>query len=251
MMQPTRRPTAACVRTSASTTGRSRGARRIAGPTARVSPSTWASTSSTSRSAKAWARASAARRPQPDVLNYSWREYGNRVGVWRCLELFDAARPADRRADQYGAVRPLPRGDRRVRRARRRTHRARPSERASARANGRRRANARCSRTAATASPRAPATRQRAGCRRGSPRATSRPICSPRPATLHAQLVPRRPAHADAHALRPDALVDSLPAGAERHSDDRGAPDGRGRVRADDRRPVRRDAAAGARSSRW
>ncbi len=27
--------------------------------------------------------------PEPDVLNYSWREYGNRVGVWRCLELFD------------------------------------------------------------------------------------------------------------------------------------------------------------------
>lgn len=28
--------------------------------------------------------------PQPDVLNYSWREYGNRVGSWRCLELFDS-----------------------------------------------------------------------------------------------------------------------------------------------------------------
>jgi len=27
--------------------------------------------------------------PQPDVLNYSWREYGNRVGAWRCLGLFD------------------------------------------------------------------------------------------------------------------------------------------------------------------
>ncbi|GAC1606022.1 MAG: polysaccharide deacetylase family protein [Ramlibacter sp.] len=27
--------------------------------------------------------------PQPDVLNFSWREYGNRVGVWRCLDLFD------------------------------------------------------------------------------------------------------------------------------------------------------------------
>lgn len=26
----------------------------------------------------------------PDVLNYAWREYGNRVGAWRCLELFDA-----------------------------------------------------------------------------------------------------------------------------------------------------------------
>jgi len=28
--------------------------------------------------------------PEPDVLNFSWREYGNRVGAWRCLELFDA-----------------------------------------------------------------------------------------------------------------------------------------------------------------
>ena len=27
---------------------------------------------------------------EPDVLNYAWREYGNRVGVWRCLDLFDA-----------------------------------------------------------------------------------------------------------------------------------------------------------------
>jgi allantoinase len=25
----------------------------------------------------------------PDVLNHSWREYGNRVGAWRCLDLFD------------------------------------------------------------------------------------------------------------------------------------------------------------------
>lgn len=27
---------------------------------------------------------------QPDVLNYSWRDYGNRVGVWRLLEMFDS-----------------------------------------------------------------------------------------------------------------------------------------------------------------
>jgi allantoinase len=26
--------------------------------------------------------------PQPDVLNYAWREYGNRVGVWRLMDLF-------------------------------------------------------------------------------------------------------------------------------------------------------------------
>jgi peptidoglycan/xylan/chitin deacetylase (PgdA/CDA1 family) len=30
--------------------------------------------------------------PHPDVLNYSWREYGNRVGAWRLLELFDELR---------------------------------------------------------------------------------------------------------------------------------------------------------------
>ncbi len=28
--------------------------------------------------------------PQPDVLNYAWREYGNRVGVWRMIDLFDS-----------------------------------------------------------------------------------------------------------------------------------------------------------------
>jgi len=27
--------------------------------------------------------------PEPDVSNHAWREYGNRVGVWRCLDLFD------------------------------------------------------------------------------------------------------------------------------------------------------------------
>ena len=28
--------------------------------------------------------------PQPDVLNHAWRDYGNRVGAWRLLELLDA-----------------------------------------------------------------------------------------------------------------------------------------------------------------
>lgn len=28
--------------------------------------------------------------PQPDILNYAWRDYGNRVGAWRMIELFDA-----------------------------------------------------------------------------------------------------------------------------------------------------------------
>ena len=30
--------------------------------------------------------------PQLDVLNFAWRDYGNRVGVWRLLELFDELR---------------------------------------------------------------------------------------------------------------------------------------------------------------
>ena len=30
--------------------------------------------------------------PQPDVLNYAWRDYGNRVGAWRMLEMFDMFR---------------------------------------------------------------------------------------------------------------------------------------------------------------
>ncbi|HZT20240.1 MAG TPA: polysaccharide deacetylase family protein [Dongiaceae bacterium] len=28
--------------------------------------------------------------PHPNTYNWAWREYGNRVGVWRLLELFDA-----------------------------------------------------------------------------------------------------------------------------------------------------------------
>src|SRR5438067_2978679 len=27
--------------------------------------------------------------PPPDVLNYAWRDYGNRVGVWRLLDVFN------------------------------------------------------------------------------------------------------------------------------------------------------------------
>ena len=30
--------------------------------------------------------------PHPNTYNWAWREYGNRVGVWRLLELFDEFR---------------------------------------------------------------------------------------------------------------------------------------------------------------
>ena len=32
------------------------------------------------------------RQPEPDVLNFGWRDWGNRVGVWRLLELLDEQR---------------------------------------------------------------------------------------------------------------------------------------------------------------
>ncbi|TDL81357.1 polysaccharide deacetylase [Palleronia sediminis] len=28
--------------------------------------------------------------PAPDILNHAWRDYGNRVGAWRMIEMFDA-----------------------------------------------------------------------------------------------------------------------------------------------------------------
>lgn len=40
--------------------------------------------------------------PMPDHRNWSWREYGNRVGVWRLLELFDELKlPAAHLANSY------------------------------------------------------------------------------------------------------------------------------------------------------
>jgi peptidoglycan/xylan/chitin deacetylase (PgdA/CDA1 family) len=30
--------------------------------------------------------------PQPDILNFAWRDYGNRIGAWRLLQLLDELR---------------------------------------------------------------------------------------------------------------------------------------------------------------
>jgi allantoinase len=40
--------------------------------------------------------------PMPDHKNWSWREYGNRVGIWRLLELFDELKlPASHNTNSY------------------------------------------------------------------------------------------------------------------------------------------------------
>ena len=132
-----------------------------------------------------------------DVLNHAWREYGNRVGAWRCLELFESLAPAAG-------------GDRQQRRLR---------SRAVAGRRVRQRAATRSSPTA-TATPRRKGAMSEAderalllGCRERLHQATGRvpggwlsPWISEsarhaRPAgrdrlPLHAELVPRRPADA-------------------------------------------------------
>lgn len=32
------------------------------------------------------------KQPEPDIVNYTWRDWGNRVGVWRLIELFEELR---------------------------------------------------------------------------------------------------------------------------------------------------------------
>ena len=41
--------------------------------------------------------------PMPDIPNWAWHEYGNRVGFWRMLEVFDDfARPGRSRHQRFG-----------------------------------------------------------------------------------------------------------------------------------------------------
>ncbi len=66
--------------------------------------------------------------PQPDVLNYAWRDYGNRVGAWRMLDLFDELSLPATVLVNSDHPRPLPRACRCLRRARRRDRRPRPHQ---------------------------------------------------------------------------------------------------------------------------
>ncbi len=122
--------------------------------------------------------------PQPDVLNYAWRDYGNRVGAWRLLELFERS-PADLGAGQLRDVRLRARagGGASARAATRSSATAAPtpSGRATLDEADERALIARGDRDASRSTK---GTRAgRAGSARGSPRAASRPTCCTRPAT--------------------------------------------------------------------
>ena len=81
--------------------------------------------------------------PPPDVLNFAWRDYGNRVGAWRLLALLDGLGLPCSGAGQQRAVRPRPRAGGGVPGPRRRDRRPRADQRrAAGRAGGGRGAGA-------------------------------------------------------------------------------------------------------------
>ena len=78
-----------CPTTTATPIRRSPSARTIPGRTASGSRSISASTSSISPSAPGDGHLLTVAGTPPDPRTFAWRDYGNRVGVWRCLDLFD------------------------------------------------------------------------------------------------------------------------------------------------------------------
>ena len=105
--------------------------------------------------------------PPPDPRTFAWRDYGNRVGVWRCLELFDelnlpAAHLINTTVFDYAPqIVGCAQG------ARRRVHRPRPHQRRAPRPDVGGRREALSSRKCATPSRRPRASGRAAGWRRG------------------------------------------------------------------------------------
>ena len=174
--------------------------------------------------------------PQPDVLNYAWRDYGNRVGAWRLLRLFDElGLPAsvlvnsamyDYAPALVAAFRA--RGDEIVGHGRTNSERQGILPEADERA--------------LIAEATALIARHEGESQRGLARAVdlAEPVTPDLLAeagySLHAGLVPRRPADLVPHPPGRAHPVGALSAGAERHSADRRPQAGGRRLRGHDRR---------------
>ena len=116
----------------------------------------------------------------PDVINYAWREYGMRVGLWRLADVLDAAGVKAIVALNSQYLRRPSQGHRRDEEARlgvhgSRHHQQREPRRASLRTR-RKRSSATCSRP----SRRRPASGRAAGSAPGSPRPTTRSTSWPK-----------------------------------------------------------------------
>ena len=93
-----------CCRPNASIIPRSPSARRSRCPAARAWPSGSSSISRNGTPPETMPRTvltpPAGGSPMPDIPNWAWHEYGNRVGFWRMLDVFDELRIPRRARDQ-------------------------------------------------------------------------------------------------------------------------------------------------------
>ncbi len=137
--------------------------------------------------------------PHPNTYNWAWREYGNRVGVWRLLELFDEFKLPISLLLNSEVYDHCPGSGRRLPRARRRGRRARSHQlRASERFRRGRRDEADRRRHRRDRAPRRQEADRLAEPRRQSEQRHARPPSGGR-LSLHPRLADGRPAGVDAH----------------------------------------------------
>ena len=187
--------------------------------------------------------------PEPDVLNYSWRDYGNRVGVWRCLELFDSLKLPVGALINTALYDYCPEVVEALRQARRRAHRPRPHELGAAGRAAAKQRNGSCSQYCSDRIRKESKTRA-AGLAQPVDlgERASRPTCWPETGYRYTLNWCHDDQPVEFKTRSGSAVVDPVPAGAERHPDDRRAADGRPRLRRHDRRQLRRDAARSRRT---
>ena len=189
--------------------------------------------------------------PQPDVLNFAWRDYGNRVGAWYMLDAFDALdlpMAALVNSAMYDYAPALvaacrARGDEIVGHGRTNAERQGDLDEAAERA------------LIGEATARLTEAEGRVSGRLAGPVDLAQPSHA-RPAGRSGLPLPARLVHGRSADLVPLPRRQAHPggalsAGSERHSRHRRAQDGRRRIRRHDHRPVRRDAGALERRGRW
>lgn len=181
--------------------------------------------------------------PQPDVLNYAWCDWGNRVGAWRMLDLFRElavpvsllanSSPYDYGPELIAAYRDY--GAEMVAHGRTNSERQGTLEEAQEAT-----LIAECTAAIARHERRAPE-----GCARSLDLAKRRDAGPAQGSRLQvpARLVPRRPAGMVRHPQRSDP-VSSLSAGNQRHPGDCRTARFGVRIRRHDDRSIRRDARA-------
>ena len=188
--------------------------------------------------------------PHPNTYNWAWREYGNRVGVWRLLELFDRLELPISLLLNSAVYDHCPEVVAAFRRARRRGARPRADQlRAPERLRRGGRGGTHPRGDGGDHPLRGPAATRLAEPGRQPERRHARPPPGGR-LHLHPRLADGRSAGLDEDAAGPHPER-AVPARGQRHPDDRRSPRDRAGVRRHDRRQLRRDAGAVRGRSPW